>query len=260
MKLTAPRVARSRQLCLGALGAPPWLYDRMKFTTPILLWCAIGCGRHETQKADSSVGATNTNTKSISTLPIRWPNDKDRYQPGRLDSLRAMTPKCSQAPAVITNDSIGSLRPSLTLTEVSAICPTAAALWDWGDEGIPEPALFVRVGESLIELTLEDTLPNSRVTQVRTQDSTLRTSAGFGVGSRFVELAKVLGAPHLEEGECVLYVNFDLAVGLSFRLDMPNAEDLCEKIPGIARRNEWSKLPLGTRISEVVLYRPAAGA
>ena len=193
-------------------------------------------------------------------MPIRWPNDKDRYQPGPFDSLRAVTPKCSQTPPVITKDSIGALRPSLTLTEVSAICPTAAALWDWGDEGIPEPALFVRLGESLIELTLEDTLPRSRVTQVRTQDSTLRTSAGLGVGSQLLELAKVLGTPHLEEGECVLYANFDLAVGLSFRLDMPNAHDLCERIPGIARRNEWSKLPQGTRISEVVLYRATAGA
>jgi hypothetical protein len=134
------------------------------------------------------------------------------------------------------------------------------ALWDWGDEGIPEPALFLRFGESLIELTLEDTLSSSRVLQVRTQDSTLHTPDGFGAGSLFLELAKVLGTPHLEEGECVLYASFDLAVGLSFRLDMPSAEHLCEQIPGIARRNEWSKLPSGTRISEVVLSRPAAGA
>jgi hypothetical protein len=238
------------------LRHPP---SRMKYSAIILVLSAQACTRPDSRVTDSSVAATSDPSMSAQPLLIRWPSDRDENQPGPLDSLRAKAPRCSTAPAAITKDSIGHLKPSLTLAEVSSLCPDAMPLWDWGDEGIPEPALFLRLGQSLVELTLEDTLATSRVTYVRSGDSSLRTPSGIGPGSLFRDLTRVYGTPHLQDAECVLYATFDSAAGLSFRLDMPG-EQKCETIPGMAHRKEWRKLPAGTRVSDVILYPPAAGA
>jgi hypothetical protein len=152
---------------------------------------------------------------------------------------------------LIAPGSVGALRPGQSLREVAAICPQALALWDWGDEGIPEPMLVVVLGGAIVELTFEDTLAASRVVYVRVSDPRVRTAEGVGAGSMLGELVRAYGAPRFEEAECVLYATFARAVGLSFRLRLPKAFE-CIDVTRLAELQRG--VPLEARVQTVVVH------
>jgi hypothetical protein len=218
----------------------------------LLLTIPIACEGTRGASRDSTDPPTQTSLAQKAELP-QWPADREAHQLGGMDSAALVAaPSCGSDRALIAPGSIGVLRPGQSLAEVAARCPRALALWDWGDEAIPEPALVVRLGDAVVQLTLEDTLASSRVVDVRTSDPRARTAEGVGPGSSLGDLVRVYGPARFEEAECVLYVAFDRAEAMSFRLRLPRAFECTD----VARLPDTQQsVPTEARVQAVIVYR-----
>ena len=182
----------------------------------------------------------------------RWPADKDAHQAATYvpDSI----PQCLAATPVLTSDSLGPLRPGQTLAEVERRCGHLRYGWEWGNEGIPTPAVLVRLGEARVEVEFPDTVPSAKNNRIRTESPVVRTTEGFGVGSQIQDMTRAWGAASYGAEECVLYVWFKNRPGLSFRVRVPEAWQ-CADVHA-AERGRTPKLPAGTTIREVILFSP----
>ncbi|MEP7002343.1 MAG: hypothetical protein ABI969_17775 [bacterium] len=126
-------------------------------------------------------------------------------------------------------------------------------MWDWGDEGIPEPVLLVRFGAMEVRITLDSTLPDSRVRSLLSSDVAARTPEGVGPGSSVTELQRTYGKPTYVEAECAVFATFKGTPGISFRLDLlKNFE--CGTLEG-TDGPRWRPPPT-TRVREVFIYSP----
>ncbi len=182
----------------------------------------------------------------------RWPADQEAHQLGALDSVRPATvPMCRPEEPLFTGDSVGLLRVGQALREVAAVCPQVKATWHWGDEGIPTPVLLVRFGSAVLQLSLEDTIPASRVLSVSSHSPATRTSAGIHPGSTFAELLRAYDTIELVEEECVLYSSASAASGLSFRLDLARSLD-CAELAVLPDNAAAAGLPSHTRVKALI--------
>jgi hypothetical protein len=145
----------------------------------------------------------------------------------------------------------------MTVAEVVSACPGGIARWDWGDEGIPEAALFVRVGDGIVEVLFEDSLSTSRAFYVTTEDTLFRTPERLGVGSTLLAFSARHGTPALQTGECALYATFSDLAGVSFRLKLPPGVD-CEDMAAFI--SDPSRVPQSTTVQRAHLFRRDAGA
>src|SRR2546425_8704059 len=115
----------------------------------------------------------------------RWPADEFARQlvPGKpvpAEPCRAETP-------ALTSDSLGPLRPGMTLAELLRACPRPYYGWHI-EEGIPEPGIAVRLGRVLALVILRDTVGSKAVAyRILIADSAARTPDGLGPGSRLAE-------------------------------------------------------------------------
>ncbi len=98
------------------------------------------------------------------------------------DSAAALVPRCREAPATIAADSIGPLRIGQSLAALIQKCPQVLVGWDWGDEGVPEPALAVGIGPIVVVATPEDTTTGAHVVILSTASPSARTSDGIPIG------------------------------------------------------------------------------
>src|SRR2546430_14967086 len=103
---------------------------------------------------------------SLATAQSPWPGDHDRYQLANLQLDSA--PTCRAVVPLLTSDSLGPLRPGQSLRELERACPRLLFGWDWGNEGIPAPAVVLRFGRAVVEVEFSDTAPTSGAYRIST--------------------------------------------------------------------------------------------
>ncbi len=195
--------------------------------------------------------AVATLSSAHAAAQARWPSDRDQGQINL--GVSGSVPSCRPAVPPLMIDSLGPLRPGQPLVALERACPRLRYGWDWGDEGIPAPAVLLRFGTAMVEVELRDTLPSSPVYRVRTESPAIRTADGFGTGSALAAIVSAWGPPTFGVGECVLYVWFASHPGLSFRVRVPASWE-CEDVLAV-EQGRASKLPPGTTVREVLLFR-----
>jgi len=184
----------------------------------------------------------------------RWPTDQLGHQMPHAFTLEI--PSCGELTPLLTLDSIGAVSPGQSLAALEEKCPELYYAWDWGDEGIPEPAIAVRLGEVVVRAVFEDTLPSSAIYRIELSDGAVRTEDGFGPGSLVADMIDAWGEPEFWVAECVLWMWFSNRPGLSWRVGLGRQWDCVE----LARREytgDLAQLPPGARVIEAILYRPA---
>jgi hypothetical protein len=214
----------------------------------ILLGISAACDRAPGAGPDASGSPSQRSSSRPAELP-RWPDARQREGSGAL----AAVPSCGSDLPLIAPGSFGALRPGQSLQEVAATCPRALALWDWGDEAIPQPLLVVHLGGAIVELTFEDTLASSSVVNLRISHPRARTAEGVGPGSTLGDLVRAYGPARFDEAECVLYATFGRAEGLSFWLWLPRPFE-CTDVTRLAESQRG--VPSDARVQAVVVGPP----
>src|SRR2546427_4194431 len=181
---------------------------------------------------------------------IRWSSVPDINQPVTL-SHAEMAPRRSVTTPPLTTRSLGPVRPGQSLRDLEKACPTLRYGWYW-NEGPPYPVVLLRLGEAAVMVELSEATPTSAVDRITTA-SPVRTTDGFGPGSRLSAMMRAWGKPHFAVGECALYVWFATRPGLSFSVEVPETLD-CLARGRIESTGDASLLPAGTRVGPVLLF------
>ena len=185
-----------------------------------------------------------------------WPTDR---LAGQLPSRDTEIPACAGRP-LVTPDSLGPIRPGATLRELLVRCPDLLRYWDWGDEGMPEPAVAVRVGAATVFAVLEDTLPSSPVYRIYSADSMSQTTKGLGPGVTLRSLEEAYGSPQFQSAECRIYVYFPGQAGISWTLEIPKAANWeCDAVEAL-NTDRTRRPPAESRVGQVNVYARDADA
>jgi len=180
----------------------------------------------------------------------RWPADQFSSQlvPGKVlpaESCRTTTP-------ALTSDSLGPLRPGMTLAELLRACPRPYYGWHF-EEGIAEPGLAIRLGRVLALTMLRDTLGSKAVAyRILIADTSARTIEGLGPGSRLTEMIAAWGPPHIDAAECSLYAWFSTRAHLSWIMEFPRGWD-CSHLERFVTDSAPSRLPGTLRAGLAIL-------
>jgi hypothetical protein len=181
-----------------------------------------------------------------------WPADQETNQlvPGK----QVATTPCREATPMLTSDSLGPLRPGMTLRQVLAACPDPFYGWHW-EEGIPEPVLAIRLGSSLVLAALTDTAgPKAVVYRILIADSTIKTRDGLGPQSQLKDMIHRWGTPQMGAAECALYVWFDALPHISWITNFPSGWD-CEKLEAFVDDSSAARLPGDLRVGLGILAK-----
>jgi len=109
----------------------------------------------------------------------RWPRDPEGQH---VDHGAEAAVSCDgTTPVLMPPDSLGPLKPRLTLAELQRWCTGLEYRWLWL-EGMPQPVLVTRLGEMSIMIEMTDTLAASRIYRVSTSSPSARTLDGIGPG------------------------------------------------------------------------------
>ena len=174
----------------------------------------------------------------------RWPSDQLAHQlvPGN----PAPAPSCRSVTPVLATDSLGPLRPGMSLSDLLHACPRAYLGWHF-EEGIAEPAAAVRLGRVLAFAMLEDTSgTKARVYRIMTADTNARTSDGLGPGSLVHEMIAAWGTPKLGAAECALYASWPARPYVSWILEFPRTWD-CSRLEAFVVDSVPTHLPRDLR-------------
>ena len=183
--------------------------------------------------------------------PVSWPADQLEGQ--LTDTTTVDTAPCSDR-ALISTDSLGPIAPGWTVVQVLARCPHVIAYWDWGDEGVPQPALALRAGGSVIRVMLEDTLPGSRVERLLTTSVLAQTVEGIGPGRTLDDLERVYGPLTFGNAECAIYAWTERLPGVSWILTFPPGWDCIRA----SRVDLGTERPPGTvQLFEAIVFHRA---
>ncbi len=221
----------------------------------IMIVAVSACASSDrTDGGASAQGSVQPAAAPSAVVIPRWPADQEAHQLGSLDSVRPATvPLCRPEEPLFTADGVGPLRAGQSLREAAAVCQQMHATWDWGDEGIPSPALLVRFGAAVLQLSLEDTLPASRILTISSRSPAAHTSAGIHPGSTFAEFLRTYGTTELGDAECVLYASAAAAPRLSFRLDLGGSLD-CVQLATLPASGAAAGLPSHTRVEALIAH------
>ena len=218
----------------------------------VILTGSACTGAERGSPGDSTVADSADTAGDATDVAGSWPTDQAAWQLANIDSLRLTVPTCGES-AVVGPDSAGPFVLGRPVSEIVELCPKARALWDWGDDAVPEPVLVVRLGTSRYELTFADTLADSPLTSISTSGTGARTAARVGPGTSLAELLEAYGEPVLFERECALFARFASAPGLAFRLEAPGRALECGDIPPVVEANDPTQLPSSTRVRTIVV-------
>ncbi len=164
------------------------------------------------------------------------------------DALRDALPRCGDSLPIAGSASVGAMRVGMTVAELRTLCQGMRFGWDWGDEGIPEPAVQVNLGGALVEAILSDSSGSGMIVGLETEDSLVRTSSGLRVGSTLADLRQAHGAVTLADAECALYASAPALRGIVFRVDAMT-DDCVAVVQAVERPAEF---PGASRL--LVLY------
>jgi hypothetical protein len=189
----------------------------------LALLLLVGCTREQSapsaERAPAAV-STRTDTPVASAVRMDFPADMDVGQlSAPSDSLRDALPRCGDGPPVADSNAIGAMRIGMTVAELRALCPAMRLGWDWGDEGVPEPAAQVNLGGALIEVVFSDTTATGLLRILSTEDALVRTTSGLRVGATVADLRAAHGPIVLADAECVLYASSPRLRGIVFRFE-----------------------------------------
>jgi hypothetical protein len=181
-----------------------------------------------------------------------WPTDQEANQlvPGK----EVPTSPCRATPPLLTTDSLGPLRPGMTLRQILTACPSAYYGWHW-EEGIPEPALAIRLGSSIVLAALTDTAgPKAAVYRILLADSTIKTREGIGPNSQIKDMIASWGTPRMGVAECSLYVWFDARPHISWITYFPQGWD-CDRLERFVADSSATHLPRDLRVGLGILAK-----
>jgi hypothetical protein len=174
----------------------------------------------------------------------RWPVDQFAHQlvPGK----PAPAPSCGSVTPVLGPDSLGPLRPGISLAQLLHSCARAYLGWHF-EEGIAEPGAAVRLGKVLAFAMFEDTSgAKAHVYRIMTADSSARTSDGFGPGSLVHQMINAWGTPKLGVAECALYASWPKQSHVSWILAFPHTWD-CSRLEAFVADSAPAHLPRDLR-------------
>lgn len=182
------------------------------------------------------------------TTPQRWSSDVLGQQ---VDRHAEATNVCtSDTPALTPPDSLGPLRPGMTLADLEAVCDGLEYRW-LPLEGTQQPVVLTRLGEVSILVEVADTLPASPIQRVSTPSPRARTPDGVGPG---VPLASVLERwrdVRIAFGEGTFGLS-ESHPGISLELSVPEGVDW-RAFDRAQRSGDLGGLPEGTAVSVVLL-------
>ncbi len=168
----------------------------------------------------------------------RWPEPREAFgewrafQSGR---LHAQAPRCRNVAPALTRDSVGPVRPGMTLSELLRVCPHTLRLWSYyAPRDRWSPVVAVALGSAILTSYLEDTLPLSKIGSLALSDTGIRGPGGLGAGSTYGEFKARYGQGTLNGGaeECTtVEVTFPALPGEFFDLDYRSQ---CEDPPETA--------------------------
>jgi hypothetical protein len=195
-------------------------------------------------------GGRGSHAEPTMTRPVAWasPGASPQLQSylSAWPSATMLPGRCGYGPSAIDADSIGPLHVGQRLSAVLAQCHDPVIGWDWGDEGIPEPALMVRIGPGIVLVTLTDTTDSARIQYLSTADSAFRTSEGVRVGMPVEELPSRIGPLTFLEGECGLFAGSVRHPELGVQLTLPSGATECGELvptpPGLLHGAVVAKL------------------
>ena len=159
----------------------------------------------------------------------------------------------SSTPILAPLDSLGPIKPGMTVADLRRICDSLDYVWMWL-EGQTFPALVTRLGGVTILIEVPDTTEAGRIYRISTMSPAARTVDGVGPGldvatlvSRWPDLVAAIG-----EGSFVALSEDH--PGISLGISFPSSFGW-EQRQTLARSDDWSLAPPEARSSLVLLTR-----
>lgn len=181
----------------------------------------------------------------------RWPADVDAFGVDRHTSADAVCD--ANTPTLTPPDSLGPLRPGMTLAEIEAVCDDVEYRW-LHLEGTPAPALLTRLGEVHVLIEMSDTTSKGTIHRVSTASRAARTADGVGPGMPVADVLARWPDLRVVAGEGVFGLP-GAHPGISLRLVIP--EGAPEGDSGATERalrsGDPGALPDGTTVDVVLL-------
>jgi hypothetical protein len=124
------------------------------------------------------------------------------------------------AGAVISGSGLGTLRIDATVVDIKQHCQVLADTSQLDDQGSPERALLVMIGNDTVTAVIDD----DRVHRVEVYSQKLRSPDSLGVGTSLATL-RLKGGARALSGEGRYYVVLPSHCGLSFQLPVVEFPD-----------------------------------
>jgi hypothetical protein len=226
-----------------------------------LLVSCDSCGLRDIdiEKQLNHIGITKIAYRGLSGSNA-WTDDPLKaqvYIPPLSDTAsRRQLAACGANDPTIDPGGIGPIRVEHTVADIHSLCPAAQRVWELGDEAIPEPAMVVRFGRTVVEVVFADTLRTAKVVRIMVEDSSARLRGHLRTGELLRGFTQVLGPIHVSDIECGLHASFDRVRGISVWLGIPHEVD-CAKTTALADSIAKGSLR-GVTVGRITVFRPGA--
>ena len=161
--------------------------------------------------------------RALGPSDLRWPSIELQLPEPVPESVRDLIPECD-GPALISSAGIGPVRVGESLADLFGRCRAVWPFYQWA-EGVPLPAVAVRVSGALLRIEVSDTTREALVRRVLTYDEVAATADGIGPGRTLAVLTATQGSLRFGSAECAVYAWSNSLPGVSWVLEFPSAWD-----------------------------------